>query len=176
MTKPQTPRKRTTVQTVHTEESLLARTEEVGHCMEWQGYLEGGNPAVCHQGKMIMVRRLLLNLRGVDIPAGSYVATKCDNPLCVHPDHIKIRTRSQHAAAMSKNVSQNSVVRVRKLMDFARENRAKLSMQQAMEIRASSEPASVLQKRYPVSKSRINRIKNGEAWRDLSSPFAGLMT
>jgi len=32
----------------------------------------------------------------------------------------------------------------------------------------------VLAERYGVSKSWINRIKRGEVWRVLSSPFAGL--
>lgn len=175
MTKPQAPKKRNTRQMVHTERSILSRTQEVGECMEWKGYVQKGTPVVYHEGKTMMVRRLILELRGVNIPPKSFVVTKCDNPLCVNPDHIMVRTQKQHLVAMNKKADPHDVERLKKLMDFARKNRSKLTIEQVREIRASSESASALQKRYPVSKSRINRIKNGDAWRDMSSPFAGLM-
>jgi hypothetical protein len=51
---------------------------------------------------------------------------------------------------------------------------AKLSESKVQEIRLSDEPGPVLAERYGVSKSWINKIKRGEVWRVLSSPFAGL--
>jgi len=175
MTKPQTPRKRNTRPMVHTERSILSRAVEVGECMEWQGYLANGTPAVCHEGRVVMVRRLLLSFRGVEVPQGSYAAPRCGNPLCVHPDHIAIRSQKQHAIVMAKGIDYNAPERIRKLTDSARELRAKLDIEKAREIRMSHEPSSVLADRYSVNKSLINRIKRGDAWRDIRNPFAGLM-
>lgn len=175
MTKPQAPKKRNTRQMVHTERSILSRTQEVGECMEWQGYVQNGTPAVCHEGKVVMVRRLLLQFRGIDLPKGSYAVPKCGNPLCVNPDHIQVRNQSQHAVAMAKNINYSAPERIRKLTDSARELRGKLDIEKAREIRMSDEPGPVLAERYQVNKSMINRIKRGDAWRDIRNPFAGLM-
>ena len=53
-------------------------------------------------------------------------------------------------------------------------NQAKLTAEQAREIRESLESGPVLALRYGVNKSLINNIKRGEAWRVYASPFAGL--
>lgn len=159
---------------VHTERSVLTRAVEVGDCMEWTGYLANGVPAVSHNGKMVMVRRLLLQLRGIPIPPGAFVACKCGSQLCVNPAHIQVRTKSQHATAMANNVDHKSPVRRKKLADAARESRAKLTIEKAREIRASTEPASIVALQHGVSKSLICGIRRNRSWREAGSVWAGL--
>ena len=48
------------------------------------------------------------------------------------------------------------------------------NMEKAQEIRASDKPCHVLALVYGVDKSMVSRVRRGEAWRDYSSPFAGL--
>ena len=58
---------------IHTAESLLARTIEVGDCLEWQGYFANGTPYVSNNGKMTSVRRLFSGLLGKDFVAGGFI-------------------------------------------------------------------------------------------------------
>jgi hypothetical protein len=123
---------------------------------------------------MVSVRRLLRELEtGRPQPNGHYSNT-CGNPLCVNPDHTLWRGQDAHMRAMAKK-RRVSDVTASKLRNYRVDTgQAKLSESKAQEIRLSDETGQVLAERYGVSKSWINRIKRGEVWRVLSSPFAGL--
>ena len=161
-----------------TLDSLKARTIEEGDCWLWQGYLQNNTPQVASYkdgGKrMVSVRKLLRELEtGRPQPDGHYSNT-CGNPLCVNPDHTLWRGQEAHMRAMVKK-RKFSDVTANKLRSFrVNTGLAKLSETKAQEIRLSEETGQVLAERYGVSKSWINRIKRGEVWRVLSSPFAGL--
>ena len=64
--------------------------------------------------------------------------------------------------------------RIAKLAAYGRAHRAKLTLDQARTIRMSDESGTVLAERYSVSRQTVNRIKAGTAWREVSTPFAGL--
>lgn len=162
----------------HTVDSLKARCVEVGECWEWQGYLGNNTPQVSSypggKKKMVSVRRLLRELvTGQAQPHGHYGNT-CGNIRCVNPDHTLWKSEAAHMRAMGRK-RKVSAVTASKLRKFRVEaGLAKLDESKAKEIRHSDEPGPVLAERYGVSKSWINRIKRGEVWRVLSSPFAGL--
>lgn len=160
--------------TTHTIDTLMARTTEVGDCMEWQGYSTNNVPQVFHDGKIYAVRRLILLLSGKVLKPGDHASCRCGNRLCVKPEHIVHRNRTQHASAMGKSPVRKELQRSAKLADFAREHRAKLTMEIAREIRCSSESGQVLADRFGVHRSLVSRIRRGQMWRDFSSPFAGL--
>lgn len=157
---------------VHTMETLLARTVEEGDCLLWDGYIGNNVPQVSHNGKVIAVRRLMLELQGKVLRPGDHASTKCRNPSCVHPEHISHRNKFQHAMAML-SAPRNEEVRAAKLAAFRRKT-AKLDMEKAREIRCSDESGSVLAARFGVDKALVSRIRRGEAWREFSNPFAGL--
>jgi hypothetical protein len=162
----------------HTIESLMARTIEEGDCWVWQGYSANNTPQVFTRvdgkRKMISVRRLLRELvTGKAQPVGHFSHT-CGNPLCVNPDHAIWRGQDAHMRAMAKK-RVVSTVTANKLRNYRIESgKAVLDENKAQEIRLSPESGPVLAQRYGVSKSWISRIKRGEVWRVLSSPFAGL--
>lgn len=158
---------------VHTVQSLLERTVEVGECLEWQGYYGNFVPYVSHEGKMISVRRLLRLLDGQPAPTG-YYATSCDNPKCVNPDHIMYRTEKRHMSRMARsNIS--TPTKAQKIRDaHIKGGRTALDESKAQEIRLSDEPGPVLAQRYGVSRSTIAKIRSGMAWRIFTSPFRGL--
>src|SRR5687767_8625125 len=85
---------------VQTMESLLARTVEEGECLIWRGYVANKTPQVAHNGKMVTVRRLMLQLQGKD--PKDYCASSCGDPLCVAPHHIVSRSKSLHLKRMTK--------------------------------------------------------------------------
>jgi hypothetical protein len=164
--------------TVHTLESLMARTVEDGDCLLWQGYITNKTPQVgaYPDGKktMVSVRKLMRELQtGKPQPKGSYGNT-CGKYACVNPDHTIWKSEAVHMKAMAKKRRVTNVT-ASKLRQYRVETgQAKLCESEAQEIRLSSESGPVLAKRFGVSKSWVNKIKRGEVWRVLSSPWQGL--
>lgn len=161
-----------------TLDSLKARTIEEGDCWLWQGYLQNNTPQVVSYAtgkkRMVSVRKLMRELlTGQPQPNGHYGHT-CGSPACVNPDHTIWRGERAHLVHMAKKRTVSTVT-ANKLRKYKMESgQAKLDESKAQEIRLSDEPGPVLAERYGVSRSIINKIKRGEVWRVLSSPFAGL--
>ena len=163
--------------TVHTLETLMARCEEVGDCMEWQGsYTGNGHPAVRHNKQNVLARRLAYTLARNVIKPGYVLAMKCSNPRCIDPAHVVQRTEKQHMAHMGKQGRQSDHLRSAKIAATKRASgQAKLTEQQVREIRASQKTNRQLAAEYGINPSRINGIRLGRMWKDFSNPFAGLM-
>jgi hypothetical protein len=166
--------RKTKPKAVQTMETLLARTEEIGDCRQWLGYVGNKVPQVSHDGKVIAVRRLMLTLNGKELRTGDSAGVKCGHQWCVEPEHIAQRDKSQHARKMSKSPNRNEQKRAANVAAFKRANGAKITMEQAREIRASDESGHVLAGIYGIDKARIARIRRNEAWKEFSSPFSGL--
>ena len=162
--------------TIHTIESLMALTTEEGNCRLWNKYLGNGVPMIYHDGKFIQVRKLLLTLQGIEIRT-RYTSPSCNNPLCVEPSHIVQRTEKQQHTHMARLVSQSpsNHMRLAKITKARRDLYAKLTQEQAIEIRMSIESGPVLAERYGVTRTLISRIKRGQTWaQQFGNPFAGL--
>lgn len=71
----------------------------MGKCWEWmggtnkQGY---GRQAVGY--KMMLAHRVVYTLLKGAIPHGAIACHRCDNPLCVNPDHVFLSDRKENAA------------------------------------------------------------------------------
>jgi len=161
--------------TVHTIESLMAKTIEEGECRLWTGYTQKNNPQIMHKKKMVLVRRLILKLQGKTVGKTDHASTTCGVCGCVEPTHLILRTHSEHASMMGLSSNRKRLARAAKLADWARKNTAKLTIQIAREIRASDESGPVLAARFGVQRGMISRIRRGQAWREFGgNPFAGL--
>jgi len=160
-------------QKIHTITTLKERTIEDGDCWEWQGYCANGTPSVCHQGKMISVRRLFTQLLGNTVREGYYVP-KCRNGLCVNPEHTTYNDPKQHMKKAARKALKSPTRRL-KIQIHKRATNAKLTQEKADEIRCSEGPSRLIAEKYGVNKSVVCRIRAGKAWVNLSNPFAGLM-
>lgn len=164
--------------TVHTLESLQARTIEEGDCWLWQGYIQNKTPQVvaypAGNKRMVSVRRLLRELTtGQKQPDGHYGNT-CGNTCCVNPEHTIWKGQQAHMRYMAKKRVVSNVMANKLRQHRIESGLAKITESKAQEIRSSSEPGPVLAERYGVSKGLINRIKRGTVWRVLVSPWQGL--
>jgi hypothetical protein len=96
-------------------------------------------------------------LRGA-IPKGMYVCHKCDTPLCVNPDHLFIGTHHDNMRDM--------VEKKRSYMGRGENKKglAKLTNQQAEQIKAMQLPQSKIAALFFVSQTTISRIKRKESY------------
>jgi hypothetical protein len=150
---------------------LLKHTEPCGECLEWTGHAQGGkHPQVKlggRKGRVYNVRRVLWVLTRGAVPAGRQVGVKCHCELCVHPDHLVLRTRS---AAM-KGVKK-SLLSARRM---AATKRAASRITEAMvhEIRSSDAPSMELDRRLGLGHGTAWGIRSGRSRRDFATDMLG---
>ena len=149
---------------------FYAKTMKVDSgCIEWQGAtnrrpsrgIAYGQLKLPKQRGLITAHRLAYILRNGQIPDGMFVCHKCDNPLCVNPDHLFSGT--------PKNNSDDMISKGRQVIPSRRgvkNGRAVLTPETVSAIRADRADMSLmaLANKYGVSKSQIHRIVAGHLW------------
>ena len=149
---------------------IMARTIEVGDCLEWQGYFcQGKHPQInLGAGRVAAVRRVLWEMDHGPVPPGLQVGVTCGNWRCVCRGHIAARTRSKASRGRTRSLQER--------INIAAGRRAgsRLTMDDVRTMRTSEEPVRQLAARYGVSWGYVWRIRRGEAWADTASPWSGL--
>ena len=155
--------------------ALLDRTEEFADCLLWTGATgESGHPIFKPHGcGCTLVRRAMFRLAGGELIARQPIDTSCGERLCLNPDPLFQSTVSRIGKKAGARGAWSGLAH-RAKNAAAKRGKMKLTLVQAGEIRASEESGPVLAARYGVNKSLVNSIKRGTAWRDYSSPWAGL--
>jgi len=161
----------------NTLEAIKARCDEVGDCWIWRDATTGeGYPIFKPAGskKCELVRRYVFALAGGRLKARVPVVAKCGERKCVNPACARESTTAKIAHEAGKRGSHSALAKRAKIASIKRKT-GKLDMQKVAEIMGSGETTRVLGARYGVDQSLISRIKRGEAWKDYSSPWAGLV-
>jgi len=133
--------------------------------MEWIGAKQKNGYGICtFQGKFWLTNRLAWTLTNGPIPDGSCVCHRCDNPGCCNPEHLFLGSHADNMADM------RSKGRRRQINAGERNGRAKLTEQQASEIRrlyAEQRTRQVdLAARFGVSQSVVSLVLRREIWKD----------
>lgn len=160
-------------ETIHTIESLLARSVEVGNCNEWAGYTRNKTPLVFYQGRIQGVRRVMLELMGKKLPKGYFVSCNCANHRCVNPKHIEVRSPKRHATVMANLVEHDSPQRILRCTMKAQVRR-KLTDEQVRQILTDPRNCREMGELFNVNKSLVASIRRGTAHRmtlALNNPF-----
>lgn len=164
---------------------LAERTIEVGECCEWQlsmGGPLGHTPQMHLDNRCVNVRRLVHALaKGVplaELPAQLNVWAGCGNWRCINPAHIKAGTRTQMAASLQRHqVYRQTADTVLRITATKRRTQAKLTLNQAREIRVAPGRMRDIAKAYGVSASLVSLIKAGRTWREAAgSPGLALQS
>ena len=126
-------------------------------CLEWQARaLKSGYGQFSQNGKSVYAHRMAYFLATGNEPGGLSVCHKCDNPLCVNPEHLFLgsvadnardRDNKGRAACGEKNGS------------------AKLNSGDVLRIRSDTRRQNDIAAHYGVSQFTISRIKAGKVWR-----------
>lgn len=94
------------------------------------------------------------------IPNGMQVLHRCDNPICVNPDHLFLGTQADNIRDMDKKGR-----RARVGPQGERAPSAKLTEDQVRAIRSDERSRNVVAVEYGVRKSAIYKIRRRATWR-----------
>ena len=144
------------------EERFFAKVCKTDNCWIWTGGVAGRRN--CKHGTIrrsktekVYAHRLSWEIHFGDIPGGLEVLHKCDNPVCVRPDHLFLGTQGDN--------NQDRERKGRSAIFHGENNpRRKLSLEDVGEIRKSSSSNVSLAKQYGVTDVMISRIRSGKAW------------
>ena len=134
------------------------KVDKSGDCWEWIGAIDPcGYGRINVNGINRQAHRIAIILDGIDIPSGMEVCHSCDNPACVNPDHLWI---GNHADNMNDMTKKGRAAPCRGESN----GRAKLSIKDVCDIRASNETHTAQAAKYNVAISTVSRIRSRRLW------------
>lgn len=142
-------------------EQIRQNCTECADCWLWQGGCNNnGHPK--YRNKSLR-RSVYIAAKG-EVKGGRVISTTCGETRCVNPDHLVAKTKG---SVISK-VYATTDLRLRRAIASTRVARAKakLSLEAAREIRASTETIYQAAERYGVHPSMVSHIRLGRAWKD----------
>jgi hypothetical protein len=125
-------------------------------CWIWKAVVRSDGYGQFRVGpKMVGAHRVSYELFKGAIPQGMRVLHRCDNPLCVNPEHLFLGTQADNVADM---VQKGRKAKGQKT------NRTNLTEDDIRAIRAALGTNVEIAKRYGVVPHTISRIRTGARW------------
>lgn len=141
--------------------SFWERTErQPNGCLHWTGRLDpSGYGRIDFEGKPRLAHRIAHRLAYGEDPGDQFVCHSCDNPTCVEPKHLWLGSQADNMSDASAKGRLNSFRGV-----GSQVGTAKITEDQAREIKFGSEPAVAVAARFGVTKEAIYAIRNSTNW------------
>ena len=143
------------------EERFWKLVKKSDNCWIWNGYVDPSNGygSMRWNGKTIRIHRIAYLIAHKFIPKDECVLHKCDNPLCVKPDHLFLGNRTDN--------SIDKVAKGRQIKG-SKHPFAKLTEIDVSAIRKqynSGKSQHSLAKQFNITVSGINGIVHNRSWR-----------
>lgn len=131
-------------------------------CWRWTGaVLNSGYGKFWERGRHLLAHRFAYQQANGKLPAGKLVLHRCDNKLCVRPDHLFLGTYQDN--------SDDMVRKGRHLKNHVRGEdspKAILNESQVRRIKAlcGKLPQRTIARRFGVTQTSVSRIHTGANW------------
>jgi hypothetical protein len=131
-------------------------------CWAWRGAVnKNGYGGFYFEGRPQTASRVAYKLFVGVIPDGMGVLHRCDNPLCIRPDHLFLGTDKDNAEDRHQKGRDGGIA----ITSAGESNvKAKLTIEQVEEIRNSTIRTGILANHYLVHRTTIQRIRSGKGW------------
>ena len=142
--------------------------EPMSGCWLWEGRDSGSGYGAFRyiDGKSWMAHRWSYAYHHGAIPDGMCVCHRCDNPMCVNPEHLFLGSKGDNNRdAARKGRNRWKPDRIHNLPVGERHYKAKLTTQDVEVIIASGLKQKTLASIFGVSQAHISRLKLGESWK-----------
>lgn len=154
---------------------IQARVTDDGDCWRWNGCASNRHPSCRIDGRQVMVRRAVWQSLYGAIPAGMIIRCTCETALCVNPEHLALTTHKAVAIECGALGLMSGPVRSARIAATKRAGKqAKITQQQAREIRESNELGTVLAVRYGIEQATVSKIRLGKVRRDFGAALWAL--
>ena len=136
-------------------------------CWIWTGsVIKKDHPygRLWYKNRKFLAHRISWVLHYGEIPKGMWVLHKCDNPLCVNPDHLFLGTRSDNV--------RDAVKKGRAFIPLLRGEQHpmhKLTKLQAEEIRRAPGSQRAIGRKFGICQFVVCAIKNNKLWKENAS-------
>lgn len=158
------PSRGATFGSVPLKERFWAKVIKTDSCWNWMGSINRGRGQININGKPRFASVVSWEMEYGKIPNGQCVCHKCDNPLCVRPNHLFLGTQRDNIYdAISKGR-----IKLPPVMSGEKSQSAKLNLGIVREIRNNKKDTyAALAKRYNVCIATIGNIKNHKVWKGI---------
>lgn len=136
----------------------------MNECIEWVGATTHNGYGRVRVGKRVLrAHRFSWESANGPIPSGLQVLHRCDNRLCINPEHLFLGTNDDNVADKIAKGRQAAGERLSK----------KLTTEKVMEIRQRWPVARMTQRRfaseYGIAKTTLQKILCGQTWAGVES-------
>ena len=130
-------------------------------CWEWMASKNGkGYGQISVGNRTETASRVAYRIYVGEIPSGVCVLHRCDNPICVNPNHLFLGSQKDNIRDCS-NKGRLFIT------SGERNAHSKLTKMDVIEIRLSSMPSSVIKDEYGVTKDTINKVRRRATWKNV---------